>query len=150
MSLLRIKEVAQASELRWGVSLIDDTGEPILRSTDPLAKGVAHSTAKVLRHKGWDAPILAEGSARPDRPAWVAEKTDLGWLVRFTLVKETAFELVLKPEDAGGSIKVIENTLKAVEANLRKAEIKWDPPTADPAYDEKQSDETQTIGHPGS
>lgn len=150
MSLLRITEIAQVGELRWGITLIDDTGEPILRTINPLAKGVALSAAKVLKHKGPDAPLLEKRPARPGAPAWVAEKTDLGWLVTFTLVSETPFDLLLKPEDAPTDTKVVENALKGVEANLMKAEIKWDPPEADPAYDEKQSDETQTIGHPGS
>ena len=149
MSLLRITEIAQVGERRWGIILTDDTGKPILQNTDPLAKGVALSTAKVLKHKGPDAPVLEE-SPGGLVSAWIAEKTDLGWLVRFTLVSETVFDLLLKPEDATGDTKVVENALKTVKANLVKAEIKWDPPEADPAYEEKESDETQTIGHPGS
>lgn len=150
MSLIRINEIAEVGELRWEISLINDTGGLILRNADPLAKGVAFSTAKVLKHKGSDAPFLADGPGSPDTPAWVAENTQLGWVVRFTLVRETPFELVLKPEDAAGGTKVVENALKDVQASLMKAEIEWDPPQADPAYKEKQSDETQTIGHPGS
>ena len=149
MSLLRITEIAQVGERRWGISLTDDTGKPILRNTDPLAKGVALSTAKVLKHKGPDAPVLEESPGRLVS-AWVAEKTDLGWLVRFTLVSETVFDLLLKPEDATGNIKVVENALETVKANLVKAEIEWNPPEADPAYEEKESDLTPTIGYPGS
>ena len=149
MSLLRISEIAQAGERRWGITLTYDTGKPILQNTDPLAKGVALATAKVLKHKGPDAPILEkrpEGSV----PAWVAEKTDLGWLVKFTLVSETAFDVLLKPEDDTGDLRVVEHALKAVKATLGKAEIKWDPPEADPAYEEKESDLTPAKGHPGS
>ena len=149
MSLLRITEVAQVGEHRWGISLIDDTGKPILQNTDPLAKGVALSAAKALKHKGPDAPVLEE-SPGPLVSAWVAEKTNLGWQVRFTLVSQTAFDLLLKPEDATGDIKVVENAMETVKANLVKAEIKWDPPEADPAYGEKESDLTPAIGYPGS
>ena len=149
MSLLRITEIAQVGEHRWGISLTDDTGKPILQSTDPLAKGVALSTAKVLKHKGPDAPVLVESPGRVVS-AWVPEKTDLGWQVRFTLVSETVFDLLLKSEDATGDIKVVENALETVKANLVKAEIKWDPPEADPAYKEKESDLTPAIGYPGS
>ena len=149
MSLLRITEIAQTGEHRWGISLIDDIAKPILQNTEPLAKGVALSTAKVLKHKGPDAPVLEES---PERlvAAWVAEKTDRGWLVSFTLVGETAFDLLLKPEDTTGDPRVVENALKAVKAALVKAEIKWDPPDADPAYEEKESDLTPAIGYPGS
>ena len=82
--------------------------------------------------------------------AWVPEKTDLGWQVRFTLVSETVFDLLLKSGDVTGDIKVVENALETVKANLVKAEIKWDPPEADPAYKEKESDLTPAIGYPGS
>lgn len=148
MSLLRISEVAKVGERRWGIGLIDETGKPNLQTTDPLAKGVALATAKVLKHKGPDAPVL-EGS--PGRlPAWIPEKSDLGWLVRFTLVRETAFDLLLKSEDATEGPNVIVNAMKVVKAALVKAEIKWDPPEADPAYEEKESDLTPAIGLPGS
>ena len=97
MSLLEISENAEVGELRWGVSLINDEGVPILRNTTPLPRGAALSTAKALKHKGPDAPFLAESPVGPDTPAWVAEKVDDGWLVRFTLVSETLFDLLLKP-----------------------------------------------------
>ena len=149
MSLLTIKETMDTGERRWGISLNDDTGSLILQNIDPLAKGVALSTAKVLKHKGPDAPVV-EDSPGGLVLAWISEKTDLGWVVRFTPVSETVFDLQLKPEDAIEDAKVVEAAMKAVQANLAKAEIKWDPPEADPAYEEKESDETQTIGYPGS
>ena len=52
MSLLEISETENVGERRWGVSLIDDEGEPVLRNITPLPKGVALSTAKALKHKG--------------------------------------------------------------------------------------------------
>ena len=151
MALLEISQTADEGERRWGVTLSDDGGELILRATKPLAKGEALSTAKALMHKGSDAPLLDEGSLEdPNAPAWIPEKGDGVWSVRFTLVGATSFELLLKPEDYG---EVGQNFAKAVEVvkgNLRKAEIKWNPPEADPAYKEKESDETVTTGIPGS
>lgn len=149
MSLLRISEIAQVGERRWRITLVDDASKSILQSTDPLAKGVALAIAKVLKHKGPDAPVL-EKSLGHSVPAWVPEKTDLGWLVRFTLVAETMFTPLLKPEDATPDPGSVENALKVVKAALVKAEIKWDPPEADPAYEEKESDLTPAIGLPGS
>ena len=149
MSLLNIKETMRTGERRWGICLVGETGRPILENTNPLAKGVALSTAKVLKHKGPDAPILEKSPGRLVS-AWISEKTDLGWVVRFTLVSETVFDLLLKPEDAIGDAKVVETAMEAVKICLAKAEITWDPPEADPAYEEKESDETETIGYPGS
>ena len=150
MSLLEISEIENTGERRWGVHLINDDGAPVLRNITPLAKIVALSTAKILKHKGPDAPFFGEGPVSSDTPVWVAEKANDGWQVRFTLVSETVFDLLLKSEDATGNIKVVENAMETVKANLVKAEIKWDPPEADPAYGEKESDLTPVIGYPGS
>ena len=80
----------------------------------------------------------------------VIEKTDRGWLVQFTPVPLTLFDLILKPEDAAGPPKIAEEAVEAVKGCLAQAEIKWDPPEADPAYDEKETDETEIVGWPGS
>lgn len=150
MSILQISETAQTGEARWGVSLINDEGVVTLNASDPLPAAVASSSAKALVHKGPDAPTVEKAPTAHDRPAWFVDKADDRWLVRFTLVPETPFDLLLKPEDAQGGLKVIEIALERVKDALRKAEIKWDPPEADPAYDHKAEDLTPTIGHPGS
>ena len=150
MSLLEISETENVGERRWGVSLIDDNGVPVLRNITQLPKGVALSTAKTLKHKGPAAPFVGTGSVIPDTPAWVAEKVNDGWLVRFTLVSETLFDPLIKAEDGTGNEKIVENALTIVKSNLAKAELRWHPPEADPAYQEKESDLTPTVGHPGS
>ena len=150
MSLLEISESEKTGELRWGVGLINDEGIPILRNTAPLAKGVALSTAKALKQKGSDAPLLEGGPGDPNTPAWIAKKGDSGWLVEFTLVSETAFDLLLKPEASAEPAKVVETALEVVKINLAKATIEWTPLEADPAYMEKESDVTPTKGIPGS
>ena len=150
MSLLEISETENVGELRWGVSLINDEGVPVLRNITPLPKGVALSTAKALKYKGPDAPFLGESPVSPDTPAWVAEKVNDSWLLRFTLVSETPFDPLIKPEDGPGDEKTVEAALIIVKGNLAKSEIKWNPPEADPAYSEKESDLTPTVGHPGS
>ena len=150
MFLLEISDTEKAGEIRWGVSLIDETGSAILRNLTPLAKGVALSTAKALKHKGPDAPFVEDGPVDAQRPVWIAEKTDRGWSAKFSLVGETSFDLFLKPEDAADWIKVVETALHVVKTNLAKATIEWVPPEADPAYVEKETDLTPTLGIPGS
>ena len=149
MTIVQISETKDTGELRWGVSLIDDHGNITLRATEALATGVASATAKALIHKGSDAPIV-DKPPQADRPAWFVEKADDRWLAHFTLVKETAFDLLLKPEDAGDDPKGATLALERVKADLAKAEIKWDPPEADPAHEHKATDLTPTKGHPGS
>ena len=150
MSLLEISEIQKAGELRWGVTLISDQGVHVLRSTTPIAKGEALAAAKALKHKGPDAPFLWKYSEDQRTPAWAVEKVDDGWLLRFNLISDTPFEVLTKPEDITGDPKIVERTLEAVRGDLAKAEIRWNPPEADPAYAQKESDETPTTGHPGS
>ena len=151
MSLLEISQIANMGERRWGLTLSDDEGEHILRTVTPLAKGETLSIAKALKHKGPDAPLLEEGSPKePSKPAWIPEKADGESLIRFTLVPATSFDLLLKLEGGGGAEQNIAKSVEVVKSALRKAEIKWNPPEADPAYKEKESDATETIGHPGS
>ena len=149
MPTVQISETGDTGEVRWGVSLLDDQGAVTLRTTSALAAGVASSTAKALVHKGADAPIVHK--PLPDeRPAWFIEKDGDRWLARFTLIPETAFDLLLKPEDAVADPKGAEIALERARGDLAKAEIKWFPPEADPAYEHKATDVTPTKGHPGS
>ena len=149
MATVQISETANTGEVRWSVSLIDERGTVTLQSIDALAAGVASSTAKTLVHKGANAPTLNKLGAG-DLLAWFVEKADDQWLARLTLVPETAFELPVKPEDAEGDPKAIEFALEHVKSELAKAEIKWEPPEADPAYEHEETDRTPTKGHPGS
>ena len=150
MPTIEITDTENAGEARWGLTLLDDQGAAILRNITPLVSGVASATAKTLVHKGSDAPTLGKPPEDPGLPAWFIEKHDAIWTARLTLVPETAFDLLLKPEDAEGDPKAAELALDRVKADLAKAEIKWVPPEADPAYDDKAAVDTPAIGHPGS
>ena len=151
MSILTITKVANEGEHCWGIVLFNEDNVPILRSEKGLRKGEVISVAKALRFEASTAPVVIEEKAEgADGPAWVIEKTDRGWVVRFTLVAATAFDLMLKPEDAAGSSKIAEEAVEAVKKCLAQVEIKWDPPEADPAYEEKETDATEIQGLPGS
>lgn len=149
MPTVQISETEDTGEVRWGVSLVDDQGAVILLATNALVAGNASSIAKALVHKGPDAPTLYKPPP-DDRPAWFVEQANDRWLAHFTLVPETAFNLLLKPEDNKEDQKTAEFALERVKDNLSKAEIKWVPPEVDPAYEHKASDVTPTKGHPGS
>ena len=151
MSLLNITKVSDSGEQCWGVVLFDGTGASILRSEKGVRKSEVTSVAKVLKFEGPPAPVVAEGKAGEQvGPVWVIEKTDHGWVVRFTRVPLTSFDLLLKEGDVAGSPKSATEAVEAVKNCLAQAEIKWDPPEADPAYDEKETDETEIEGLPGS
>ena len=150
MTLLQISEVENAGEQCCSVSLTGDKGALLLKSITLLTKGMALTTAKVLKHEGAKAPVLDKRPEDPSARAWVAEKADTGWVVRFTSVDETLFDLFLKAEDAAQNGKVIASKLAIIKSNLAKADIAWMPPEADPAYEDKMSDVTTTTGLAGS
>ena len=151
MSLLNITKVLSAGEQCWGIVLLDERNLPILRSEKGVRKGEVTSIAKALKFEGPGAPVvLADKATDSDGLAWVIEKTDRGWSTRFTGVAATSFDLLLKEEDAAGAPKIAEEAVDAAKTCLAEAEIKWDPPEADPAYEEKVTDETEIEGLPGS
>lgn len=153
MSHLEISQITDAGERRWGLTLVSDEGAHILRSLTPLAKGETLSVAKTLKHQGPDAPLLElekEGPGEPNRPAWNPDRTSRDWSIRFTLVLGTSFDLLLRPEDLRGAGRNIGKAVEVVKRSLLKAEIRWNPPEADPAYEVKESDVTETTGIPGS
>ena len=151
MSILTITKVSNEGEQCWGIVLFNEDNVPILRSEKGVRKGEVTSIAKALKHEGPGAPVVVtEKAEESDGPGWVIEKTDRGWVVRFTLVAATSFNLLLKPEDAAGPPKIAEEAVEVVKRCLAQAEIKWDPPEADPAYEEKVTDATEIQGLPGS
>ena len=150
MSLLNVTKVSDTGEQCWGVVLLDDKGATLLRSEKGVRKGEVTSIAKTLKFEGPGAAIVVEGTGKPEGPAWVLEKTDHGWLARFTRVEITAFDLAIKPEAGAAPAEAAEEVLKAVKDCLAHANIQWDPPEADPAYEEKVTDETEIVGIPGS
>ena len=151
MSLLSITKVSNTGEQCWGVVLFDEDNAPILRSDKGVRKGEVISVAKALKFEGPGAPVVVdEQTGKSNAPTWAIEKTDRGWFVRFTPVAVTSFDLMLKPDDTAGSPKIAEEAVEAVKNCLVQAEIKWNPPEADPAYDEKETDETEIQGLPGS
>ena len=151
MSLLNITKVSNDGEQCWGIVLLDEDNMPILRSEKGVRKGEVNSVAKALKFQGPGAPVLVDEKAEISvGPTWVIEKTGRGWLVRFTPVTLTSFDLLLKPEDTAGPPKVAEEAVGVAKGCLARAEIKWDPPEADPAYEEKETDETEIVGLPGS
>ena len=151
MSMLNITKVSDAGEQCWGVVLSDTDDVAILRSEKGARKAEVLSVAKVLKFEGPTAPVVEEekiGEEQP--PAWLIGKTDHGWVARFTRIAITSFDLLLKPEDVAGSPKAASEALEAVKHCLAQAEITWDPPEADPAYSDKETDETEIEGLPGS
>ena len=148
-AVLEIKEDGDRGERRWAVLLIDAEGKLLLRTIAALSRDDALTAAKLLKSKGSDAPLFADGAAG-DRPGWIVEKTDAGWTLSFTLISSTSFAPSPKAEHAEDE-KAIAQAVEGIKAALAKVEkIQWNPPDADPAYDPKESDLTAGEPIPGS
>ena len=151
MCMLNITKVSDVGEKCWGIVLVDGEGSPIMRSEKGVRKAEVISVAKVLKFEGPVAPVIErEKGGEGDKPAWLIEKTDHGWIVQFTRVSSTYFGLLLKDKYVVESLKAVAEAVEVVKECLAKVEIKWDPPEADPAYKEKETDETEIEGLPGS
>ena len=133
MSLLQIKKVLGHGDLSWGVVLIDDGGNGLLRSLKGVKKHDAESMAERLKTEGAKAPVSEIGMEQARQPTWIIEKSAQGWLVRFTPVTETLFDLFLKPEAAAEPPKFAVELVESVKECLRDAELVWEPPEAEPA-----------------
>ena len=128
MARIEINRIPESvGEKCWRVSVITEGGVTVLESTTPLTKGVALDTAKVLMHRGPNTPFVGEPPF--DGPAWVPAKDDNKWLLKFTEVNETLFDLLI------GDV-------------LKTANVTWNPPDADPALHEKE--DTTPATHDGS
>lgn len=124
MSTIEIKKLGDGmGERCWGVNVLTGDGAvTILESTEPLTRGEAIDTAKVLRQYGADAPFWGEPPPAGG-PAWLPEKEGNKWVLKFTKVNATSFDLLI------GDV-------------LKAADLKWNPPDADPAIREKEEETT--------
>ena len=150
MPVLEISRTADAGERCFSISLVDDEGTTLFRTTTSLFQDVAIDTAKALLQKGPSASFVGEGPEPVGIPAWMAEKVADAWLLKFTLARTTLFDPLIKQENAGDPT-ALEHVVVVIKDNLRKVEeLTWNPKNADPAYQEKESDVTPTVGMPGS
>ena len=127
MSLLRIRRVSESEERCWGVELLDDA-RPLLRSREGASQGDVMSIATTLKSEGPAAPLLEDDKVQPGQAAWVIAKARGGWVVRFTPVPTTSFDLLLKPETGGDLHKAAAEAMALVKKCLNDAEIVWQPP----------------------
>ena len=100
MSQLKITRVSDSHELCWGLFLLDDNGNELLRSLEAANKQDAASMAETLKLEGADAPVSEDGKEDTGRPTWIILKTGQGWAVRFSPLTIVTFDLFLKLEAA--------------------------------------------------
>jgi hypothetical protein len=127
MSQLKISKVAEAGERCWGVELLGEGGA-LLRSRKGVSSTEALAAAGSLKSEGPGAPVVEADKVQPGEAAWVIEKARGGWAVRFTPVKETSFQLLLKLDGGGEPPKAAAEAITLVKKCLEDVEILWGPP----------------------
>lgn len=127
MSLLKIRRVSETGERCWGVELLDDAGA-LLRSREGASQGDVTFIATTLKSEGPAAPLSEDDKVQPGQAAWVIAKARGAWVVRFTPVPAISFDLLLKPETGGESLKAAAEAMALVKKCLNDADIVWQPP----------------------
>lgn len=148
--VIEIRDSDAPGERRWSVVLLDAERRPLLITARLISKGEARSLANAIRSKGANAPYVPDGKGS-DKPEWTRVSEDgKETTVMFSLARGCPLELVLKEDEKMDSAHSIERLLKEIKELLNDAEIKWNPPEADPAHDAKDQDQTPGKGIPGS
>ena len=142
MSTIEIARTEGAGERCWGIRLLNEGGEAVVESTEPLTKGTAHATAKALKHGA--LPRIVNGPlVDQDGSVAVAGADDDGQRAQAGSIEETAFRVCVRVGGEGPGTE-------AIDIRFTDAEIRWSPPEDDPAHRAKESDRTETKGLPGS
>ena len=132
MSQLKITKVSDDGDLSWGVVLVDGDGNGLLRSVKGVGEADAARTAETLKSEGTGGPVAEMGKGEPGHAAWTVEKTPQGWSVSFSLVADTTFDLLLKPEAWAEPTKVALEAVERIKECLVDVEIVLEPAEARP------------------
>lgn len=152
MTKLEIYEdLDKADENLWHLRLVSEDGKILLRSEKSLQKGEILSVAKKVRYEGFNAALFDKESEEVEEEIWF----------EFCLDKDNKWCICLKMAEGYVLITVtscvskedLEKLFAEIKQEIEKIkdkEITWNPPEADPAKPEKDCDETETMGIPGS
>ena len=141
----------KVGENLWYLHLISESGKTLLRSEKSLQKGEILSIAKKVRHGSSNIAFLDKESEEIGADIWFefcSDKDDK-WCVCLKMVDGhvlTTIEGCVSKEDLEKLFVEIKQEIE----KIKDKEIVWNPPEADPAKPEKDCDETETLGIPGS
>ena len=152
MAKLEIYEdLDKAGENLWHLRLVSESGKTLLCTEKSLQKGEILSVAKKVRHGSSNIALLDKESEEIGGKIWFefcSDKDD-----KWCICLKMAEGHVLITIEACVSVEDIEKLFAEIKQEIEEIkdkEIVWNPPEADPAKPEKDSDRTKTMGIPGS
>ena len=152
MAKLEIYEdLDKADENLWHLRLVSESGKTLLRTEKSLRKGEILSVAKKVRYESSNIPFFDKKSEKVKEGIWFefcSDKDDK-WCICLKMAEGNALITVegcVSKEDLEKLFAEIKQEIEKIEDR----EIVWNPPEADPAKPQKDCDETETLGIPGS
>ncbi len=150
----QIFDKIQKDEVRWSWRLLDEGNKQIAESESIFTKGEIISDIKKLRFDVPSAEIYSITSPKnPNkglRFEFFKNENDWYWKLKQEeqeKAKGTVPNDIFKGEDVESTV---EDWVKRIRKIMQEAEIKWENEKDDPAYQEKEGDNTPTKGIPGS
>ena len=141
----------KVGENLWHLHLVSESGKTLLRSEKSLQKGEILSVAKKVRHESSNIPFFDKEPEEIKEEIWFefcSDKDD-----KWCICLKMADGHVLVTIESCVSKEDLEKLFAEIKQEIEKIkdkEIVWNPPEADPAKPEKDCDETETLGIPGS
>lgn len=152
MAKLEIYEdLDKVDENLWHLRLVSEGGKTLLRTKKSLQKGEVLSVAKKVRHKSSNIVFLDKESEKVGEEIWFefCLDEDDKWCICLKMAEGhvlVTIESCVSKED----LEKLFTEIKQEIEKIKDREILWNPPEADPAKPEKDCDETETLGIPGS
>ncbi len=148
--LVIYEDTNKAGEGYWHLRLVDEDGKTLLCSETPLQKVEMLSVAKKVQHESSNAAFFNKESEKIEEGIWFesCQNKDNEWCIRLKMAEGHVFTTTT----SYASKEDLEKLLAHIKQEIKKTrdkEIAWDPPEADPAKSEKDSDQTETLGIPG-
>ena len=152
MAKLEIYEdLDKADENFWHLRLVSEDGKTLLRTEKSLQKGEILSVAKKVRHKSSNIAFLDKEPEKVGGEIWFefCPDEDDKWCICLKIAEGhvlVTIESCVSKEDLEKLFAEIKQEIE----KIKDKEIVWTPLEADPAKPQKDCDETETLGIPGS
>ena len=150
MLKIEIYEDSESSgEHCWKCRVETENEKTVFCTTQHLKKGEILAFAKFIKNKCADAPVFDKKPEDSDQQIWFEYYQDENkqWCLDLQIpnYKET-----IRIANELASENAIKEMIESIKKPLCDADIVWNPPEADPAQSEKDSDSTKTQGIAGS
>lgn len=146
----QISKTPDKGEECWSWHLFGDSGQEIANGGELFLKTSIQVSIKNVRDVAKDAPIWKDESPEDKDKGYRFEYTEnpkgtWGWILRSGNHQTIAVGSKNYPSE-----EAVKDAIKDIQKTMANAEIAWQNPEDDPAYQEKHDDRTKTTGIAGS